>query len=67
MQIGFASLLAIAFIVLKLTGFIAWSWIWVLAPLWIGLVVWITIMIIMIWLASGANYKLNIKKKNDSK
>jgi hypothetical protein len=27
-------LLAIAFIVLKLTGVIAWSWWWVLAPLW---------------------------------
>ncbi len=33
--IGFCGLLAIAFIVLKLTGFIDWSWLWVLAPLWI--------------------------------
>ena len=33
--IGFCGLLAIAFIVLKLTGFIEWSWLWVLAPLWI--------------------------------
>ena len=31
--IGFCGLLAIAFIVLKLTGFIDWSWLWVLAPL----------------------------------
>lgn len=31
----FLSLLAVAFIVLKLTDFIAWSWIWVLAPIWI--------------------------------
>lgn len=34
--IGFFGLLAVAFIVLKLTGVIAWSWWWVLAPLWIG-------------------------------
>jgi len=34
--IGFAGLLTIAFIVLKLAGFIAWSWWWVLSPLWIG-------------------------------
>lgn len=34
--VGFAGLLAIAFIVLKLTGVIAWSWWWVLSPLWIG-------------------------------
>lgn len=32
--IGFFGLLGVAFIVLKLTGVIAWSWWWVLAPLW---------------------------------
>lgn len=32
--IGFFSLLAVAFIVLKLTGTIGWSWWWVLAPVW---------------------------------
>lgn len=35
--IGFCGLLTIAFIVLKLCGVIAWSWVWVLAPLWIPL------------------------------
>lgn len=34
--ISFSGLLTICFIVLKLTGFITWSWVWVLAPLWIG-------------------------------
>lgn len=33
--IGFLGLLAILFIALKLLGYIAWSWVWVLAPLWI--------------------------------
>lgn len=33
--IGFGGLLAIVFIVLKLTKTIAWSWLWVLAPIWI--------------------------------
>jgi hypothetical protein len=32
--IGFWGLLALVFITLKLTGFIPWSWWWVLAPLW---------------------------------
>ena len=36
--VGFAGLLGIVFIVLKLTHVIDWPWIWVLAPLWIGLV-----------------------------
>lgn len=33
--IGFFGLLAIVFIVLKLTGYITWPWLWVLAPIWI--------------------------------
>jgi hypothetical protein len=44
MQIGFAGLLTIVFIVLKLTEIITWSWIWVLSPMWIGVVLWIVIV-----------------------
>jgi len=33
--IGFVGLLTVAFIVLKLCGVIAWSWWWVLSPVWI--------------------------------
>ena len=33
--IGFTGLLTIVFIILKLCGIIAWSWWWVLSPLWI--------------------------------
>lgn len=36
--IGFVGLLTIAFIVLKLTGYIGWSWVWVLSPVWISAV-----------------------------
>jgi hypothetical protein len=35
---GFCGLLTILFIGLKLTGYIAWSWLWVLSPLWLGFV-----------------------------
>lgn len=28
-------LLGVAFVILKLCGVIAWSWLWVLAPFWI--------------------------------
>jgi hypothetical protein len=34
--IGFCGLLTILFIALKLTDYIDWSWVWVLAPIWIG-------------------------------
>ena len=43
--IGFCGLLTIAFIVLKLTGFIDWSWLWILAPLWIPASIVIFILI----------------------
>jgi len=33
--VGFLGLLTILFIGLKLTGFINWSWLWVLSPVWI--------------------------------
>ena len=50
--IGFGGLLAVAFIVLKLTGYISWSWVWVLAPLWIpllvGLVIFSVVLIILV-------------------
>ena len=42
--IGFFQLLTIVFIVLKLTDVIAWSWWWVLAPLWIPLGVSVIIL-----------------------
>lgn len=33
--IGFPGALTILFVALKLTGYIDWSWWWVLSPLWI--------------------------------
>ena len=44
--IGFSGLLAILFIALKLTGYITWSWLWVLAPIWIPFIIVIFIVII---------------------
>lgn len=46
--VGFFGLLAILFIGLKLTGYITWSWLWVLWPLWIPPLVFIGIFIILI-------------------
>ena len=44
--IGFVGLLTILFIGLKLTNVIAWSWWWVLSPLWITASVVIAILLI---------------------
>lgn len=50
--VGFAGLLTILFIGLKLGGVITWSWWWVLSPLWIsaGLAVAI-IAAVLLWVA----------------
>lgn len=45
--IGFVGLLQIAFIVLKLTKVISWSWLWVLAPTWIMMLFWAVLLIVL--------------------
>lgn len=49
--IGFAGLLAVVFIVLKLTEVIDWSWWWVLSPLWIGLAIVLFILFLVVLVA----------------
>jgi len=49
--IGFLGLLTIVFITLKLTGYIAWSWWWVLSPLWIGFAVVFSLAVIVFIIA----------------
>jgi hypothetical protein len=52
--IGFTGLLTILFIALKLTGYIAWSWWWVLSPIWISLLLAVGIIIIVLIIAGIA-------------
>ena len=47
-SVGFSGLLTIVFITLKLTNYIDWSWWWVLSPLWIGVALFLAILIIMV-------------------
>ena len=44
MSIG--TVVGIVFIVLKLIGLIEWSWVWVLAPFWIGAIITILALIV---------------------
>lgn len=46
--ISFAGLLTIAFVVLKLCGVIAWSWWWVLSPVWIMAIIVVIVVIITV-------------------
>ncbi len=58
-NLSFFSIVAIVFIVLKLTDIITWSWLWVLSPLWIGLVLCAVIAVAVIIIM-----KIIMKKKN---
>ena len=44
--VGVLGLLGVAFVVLKLMGYINWSWIWVTAPFWIVLAVVLVVIVI---------------------
>jgi uncharacterized protein (DUF983 family) len=46
--VKFADLLLILFIGLKLAGVINWPWIWVLAPMWIPLAIWVVTVLAMV-------------------
>jgi hypothetical protein len=41
---GFLGILTLIFITLKLTGYISWSWCWVLSPLWIPVVAFLGLL-----------------------
>jgi len=77
-----ATLLGILFIGLKLTGHIDWSWVWVLAPFWVGLAVFVGIIALiaaggLLWMilggivagleSLGGRARRPKKKKNDKK
>lgn len=56
--IGFLGMLTILFIALKLTGYITWSWWWVLAPIWSGLAI-----MLIAFLGLAVYVYVNRKKK----
>jgi hypothetical protein len=47
--IGFFGLLAVLFIGLKLTGYIDWSWWWVLAPIWGPWLIILPLAALLMW------------------
>lgn len=53
----FLSILCLIFITLKLTGYIAWSWLWVLAPIWIPISIILVVFVIVGMLYVAENNK----------
>lgn len=52
-SLGFLEFLALVFITLKLTGYIDWSWWWVLSPLWGQVLIFIVAFIGIVIYAFG--------------
>jgi hypothetical protein len=50
--LGFASVLTIVFIILKLTHVIDWAWIWVVSPLWISVGIGLVFFALVVILAA---------------
>ena len=69
-SIGLTGVLFVVFLVLKLTGNIDWSWWWVTSPIWIPILLLLSIVIISLFVLTilvkfGFNidlFKENIKK-----
>jgi predicted outer membrane repeat protein len=49
--IGFTGLLTVLFVALKLTHVIAWSWWWILSPLWISALVILVVLCVALLVA----------------
>lgn len=45
---GFLGVLTLIFITLKLLKVITWSWVWVLSPMWIPLLIILIILLIIV-------------------
>lgn len=58
-NLSFFGIVALVFIILKLTGTITWSWLWVLSPLWIGLILCTIIVAVVLIIM-----KIVMKNKN---
>lgn len=50
-----AIILTIIFMILKLMNYITWSWIWVISPIWITIIIAIILVLII--------YYTNIKRR----
>ena len=45
MKLGVLDVVGIIFVVLKFVGVITWSWLWVLSPWWISIIIALIVLI----------------------
>jgi hypothetical protein len=59
--------LFLIFLVLKLTGLIQWSWVWVLSPLWIDIILMIIVAAIIAFVTVVSERENSNEKSNNKK
>lgn len=61
MKVGCCSALLIVFVTLKLVGVIGWSWLWVLAPLWLPPAIALLAFGVLLWCSPSAETVVKIR------
>ena len=62
-RVGFCGLLTILFIGLKLTGYIDWSWWWVLAPSWVTFAVVFVVLFVALVASAFESEKARARRE----
>ena len=61
--LSLSTVVLVVFVILKLVGSIAWSWWWVLSPLWIPIAFWLILIFIGLIIASVDALRYGKKKQ----
>ena len=62
-EVGFTGILTIVFIILKLTGVLAWSWWWIFSLIWLPVAFIVVLYIIVIARVLGAGTAEYLKSR----
>lgn len=60
-DIGLGGLLTLIFLILKLCNVITWSWIWVLSPIWISIILYV-VLFVLAYFADKTDHNSKSKK-----
>lgn len=66
-EVSLGTILTVVFIVLKLTGVIKWSWIWVFSPMWIVTLIDICMIIIGIIALVATERRTRTKRERSAR
>lgn len=55
--------MTVLFVALKLTGHVDWSWLWVLSPLWVYLIVFLIMLLVVVGVALATDETLRLKRR----